>query len=64
VKQWRWFLVSAGTLALIHAAGTNNVTYGLLLADVCAIFWAARVHVILEPRWSIDDELSEIQSWM
>ena len=64
MKHWRWLLITAGTVALIHAAGTSTVTYGLLLADVCAIFWAMRVHVILEPRWSIDDELPEIQSWM
>lgn len=60
---WRWVAIAALGWAMIYAAGTHTIIQGLLLADVCAVFWALRVHVILEPRWSIDDELIEISTW-
>ncbi len=62
MRGWRWFIITAGTLALIHAAGTGSVTYGLLLADVCAIFWAMQVHVILEPKMRVTD--ADLWDWL
>jgi hypothetical protein len=60
-KHWRWPL---GALILCGAFVTWADGFGSLapFAIVC-IIWPARVGLIFEPRWSIDDELSEIQSW-
>jgi hypothetical protein len=60
-RHWRWIVwVLMWPIAL---SMMPNVTplYWLLLVTFAG--WAFHVRLILEPRWSIDDELDEIRSW-
>lgn len=49
MRFWRWYLIGAMTCALMFAAGHETATQGFLFANLCAAFWALRVHVTLEP---------------
>lgn len=61
MKHWRWYLIGVAITTVFLTA--PSVTIGFVPAGICLLLWASRIHVIYEPRWTIDDELPEILSW-
>lgn len=61
MKHWRWYLIGAA-VAIVFATAPSVIA-GFTPAGMCLILWAIRMRVVMEPKWSIDDELAEISSW-